>query len=384
VKFRRRLFTVVLLSGITSALSLILTFRVLSVTNNQRLDRARELSHDTLARLARGETDTTASLIGMRGGALPSAAPPAEWRPKIDEALAAGRLVEEPHGAGTLIVGARQTGDRVVWVGYVVPPPIWLRSWQLVVIFLTGAVALLVVVSMVVARQLARSREIEAQLQRELAQKERLAALGRVAAGVAHEVRNPLASIKLRLDLAAAGAKLPADVESALSNASSEIARLDKLVSDLLVVAGRKTGPREPHSLGELAGSRAQVMAPWAQQRGVALSVEGDARAPVDAEALGRALDNLLRNAIEASPSGGKVIARIQPNGKSVHVTVEDRGPGVPEERAGELFEPFFTTKPDGTGLGLAMTRAIARAHGGDVTYARDGAVTRFELTVAS
>lgn len=384
MKFRLRLFTVVLLSGVTSALSLILTFRVLSVTNTQRLDRARDLSNDTLERLARGETDATASLIGMRGGALPSAAPPATWRPKIDAALTSGRLVEEPQGAATLIVGARRAGDRVVWVGYLVPPPIWLRSWQIVVLCLTGAVALLVVVSIVVARQLARSREVEAELQRELAQRERLAALGRVAAGVAHEVRNPLASIKLRLDLAAAGAKLPADVESALSNASSEIARLDKLVSDLLVVAGRKTGPREPRSLGELAGARAQVMQPWAEQRGVALSVEGDGRAPVDAEALGRALDNLLRNAIEASPSGGKVTARIQPNGKSVHVTIEDRGPGVPEERAGELFEPFFTTKPDGTGLGLAMTRAIARAHGGDVTYAREGAVTRFELTVAS
>src|SRR5262249_4375258 len=155
-------------------------------------------------------------------------------------------------------------GDKVVWAGYLVPPPVWLRSWQIVVFFLTFATALLVVVSIVVALRLARSREIEAELQRELAQKERLAALGRVAAGVAHEVRNPLASIKLRLVLAAAGAALPTDVESALSNASSEIARLDRLVSDLLVVAGRKTGPREPRSLGELAESRAQVMQPWA------------------------------------------------------------------------------------------------------------------------
>src|SRR5581483_6925632 len=119
------------------------------------------------------------------------------------------------------------------------------------------------------------------------------------------------ASIKLRLDLAAAGAQLPADVDSALQNASSEIARLDKLVSDLLVVAGRKTGPREPRSLGELAGARVQVMQPWAQSRGVSLAVEGDARAPIDAEALGRAFDNLLRNAIEASPVGGRVTARM-------------------------------------------------------------------------
>jgi signal transduction histidine kinase len=386
--FRIRLLTIVLLGAVTSALSLIATFKVLSLTTAQRIERARDVTADALEHLSRGETPErgTATLIGMRGGTLPSLPPPAAWQPEIDAALAAGHVLEQQRGDNMLIVGARRAGDRLVWAGYSIPPPVWLRSWQIVVFFLTFATALLVIVSIVAALRLARSREIEAELQRELAQKERLAALGRVAAGVAHEVRNPLASIKLRLDLAAAGAALPADVEGALSNASSEIARLDRLVSDLLVVAGRKTGPREPRSLGELAESRVQVMQPWAQARGVTISVEGDARAPVDAEALGRAFDNLLRNAIEASPYGGKVTARIiyMAQGKSVHVAVEDGGPGVASERAGELFEPFFTTKPDGTGLGLAMTRAIARAHGGDVTYARDGATTRFELVVAT
>ena len=65
-----------------------------------------------------------------------------------------------------------------------------------------------------------------------------------------------------------------------------------------------------------------------------------------------------------------------------MHVKIADHGPGVPDGRAGEIFEPFFTTKPDGTGLGLAISQAIARAHGGDLTYAREGATTRLELTL--
>ena len=88
---------------------------------------------------------------------------------------------------------------------------------------------------------------------------------------------------------------------------------------------------------------------------------------------MARALDNLLRNAVEASPDGGTSRATVDDDGDAVRVRVQDTGAGVPAGRVGELFEPFFTTKPEGTGLGLAISRAIARAHGGDVIYARDG-----------
>jgi signal transduction histidine kinase len=101
-----------------------------------------------------------------------------------------------------------------------------------------------------------------------------------------------------------------------------------------------------------------------------------------DADALARAVDNVLRNAVEASPPGETVEATVDVEAGAVRVRITDRGPGVPDGRAGEIFEPFFTTKPDGTGLGLAISQAIARAHGGDLTYARGPGVTRLELTL--
>jgi signal transduction histidine kinase len=187
--------------------------------------------------------------------------------------------------------------------------------------------------------------------------------------------------MKLRADLALAGGEATPTVARDLGDIATEIARLDRLVSDLLVVAGRKPGPQIEVDVGELVAKRVALLSPWAAERGVQVASDGAARARVDADAIARAVDNLLRNAVEASAKGGRVNAEVRA-GDAVTITVIDRGPGVPPERTAELFEPFFTTKAEGTGLGLALARSVAGAHQGTLTYGREGGCTRLTLAL--
>ena len=168
-----------------------------------------------------------------------------------------------------------------------------------------------------------------------------------------------------------------------MAHATREITRLDRLVADLLVVASPGIGPRQPTSLGSLVRARIDLLAPWTDSRGVFIQVNGDASAPVDVDALARAIDNLVRNAVEASPAGAMVEIQVRQRDEVASIAVRDHGAGLPAARSHELFEPFFTTKPDGTGLGLAICRSIARVHGGDVTFARLDGETCVELTLA-
>jgi signal transduction histidine kinase len=232
------------------------------------------------------------------------------------------------------------------------------------------------------AKELDRAQGERDRLTRELADRERLAALGRVAAGVAHEVRNPLASMKLRADLARTGGEATPSIARDLEDIASEIARLDRLVGDLLAVAGRRAGPKTELDVGALVERRVALLEPWARERGVSLSVSGGGRRLVDGDALARAIDNLLRNAVEASPKGSGVLAWVGEEAGRLRIDVADRGEGVPPQRAQELFEPFFTTKPEGTGLGLALARAVATAHDGTLSYRREGEATHFTLTL--
>lgn len=407
---RYRVLAVIAIGVITSALSLIAVVRVLSVTTQQRNERGREAVRQEVDYLAAAGPEgmrqvllrpPALATIGMRGGfwdgqsALGSAGPRTfdslsqDWRQAVSEVLqksAAERTqvtLERTTDAGSLVFCAQPTqpqGAGIVWAGMLVPLPHYWHFWLTIVTLLAAATALLVSIAIWAVISFNRSVAEQERLARELFEQERLSGLGRVVAGVAHEVRNPLASIKLRLDLAAASAVLPPSVESAIGHATAEIARLDRLVTDLLFVSGRQIGPRIRSGVGALVRTRAEALLPWAAARGVGIRVHGDAAAMIDAESVARAIDNLLRNAVEAAPAGSEVQVYIEEAADTLLVRIEDHGPGVP--RSSELFEPFFTTKSDGTGLGLAISRAIARSHGGDVTYTRIEPITRFELSL--
>jgi signal transduction histidine kinase len=229
------------------------------------------------------------------------------------------------------------------------------------------------------AERLADARDRERALERRVAHEARLGALGRLVAGVAHEIRNPLTGVHLLLDgirRHSADARVQGDVDTALG----EIARLDHVVGSLLGVARDARTEPAPLDVGEVVDERLRTMKELAAARGLTLDRRGDARATAERDVLVRVVDNLVRNAIEASPSGAAVVVEVGVTGGLVVVDVVDRGEGVPGDRVSQLFEPFFTLKPDGTGLGLWLSRALAEARGWALLYLREDGATRFSL----
>jgi signal transduction histidine kinase len=224
------------------------------------------------------------------------------------------------------------------------------------------------------ARHLAEAQARERTLSKSLEHEQRLAALGRVAAGVAHEIRNPLAGMKLRLDLMARLPDVSPDLRADVRACLEEVERLDRVVRSLLDVARpAKSESSQDIDLAQLIDERIKLGNGDVRR-------EGEGRARADRDPLARVLDNLIRNAVEAS--GSEVVVRVEEGEGGTTVTVIDHGPGVPESRASELFEPFFTTKPEGTGLGLFLSRSLVKALGGTLVYGRKGGTTQFSFTL--
>ena len=228
---------------------------------------------------------------------------------------------------------------------------------------------------------LEQARWRERALERDLARGKRLAGLGRVVAGVAHEVRNPITGIKLTLDgLLRRGLdeRASRDVKICLE----EIGRLDRVVGSLLLVSRSGIEQKADLELSRLVDERLRQAEAAAAERGVKLSRRGTALAACNADTITRVVDNLVRNAIDASPRGGRVRVLLEADPNEARIVVEDQGAGVPAAREGELFEPFFTLKPDGTGLGLFMSRALVAAQGGRLTYAHRDSSTLFTVAL--
>jgi signal transduction histidine kinase len=202
---------------------------------------------------------------------------------------------------------------------------------------------------------------------------ERLATIGKMAAHVTHEVRNPLSSIALNLELLeeelGEGAR---EARTLLRAIALEVQRLSVLSDQYLSMAKRKAPEIEDVDAAEMVQSAASFMKRDLEKNQVDLTVAVDESLPwvqADPAQIRQVLFNLLRNAREAVAGGGHVWLRAQTLEGGVLVSVEDDGPGVPAERVEELFDPFFTTKDHGTGLGLAVTRQIVQAHGGRLEY---------------
>jgi len=229
--------------------------------------------------------------------------------------------------------------------------------------------------------RLAAAHRHSDELSARVAASERLAALGRVAAGVAHEIRNPIAAMRLRAENALAGDE--ARRRTALDAILQQIGRLDRLIGELLTMTQRKTPRPEPVDVATVLEG---VAADHRQDR-VTLCVRAPPTLPgrLDPALLRRTLDALIDNALRHTPDGGKVTLRAAWADSILRVDIADSGPGIPPDLRTTLFEPFVTGRAEGTGLGLAIARELAEAQGGRLTLAQaggdgSGAVFRVEV----
>ncbi len=212
---------------------------------------------------------------------------------------------------------------------------------------------------------------------------ERLAALGRLAAGIAHEIRNPIGAMRLKAENAIAVGDDARRI-SALNSILEQIGRLDGLLRDLLATTQRKDLHIADVDLALLLKQSVDAHQELAVGKGVMLkaSLASPITAKLDLEQVRRALDNLILNALQNTPAGGCVTVMAVARDGQVSLGVSDTGPGIALDLRERLFEPFVTGRADGTGLGLAIVREIARAHGGEARLVPGGAGSTFAIEV--
>ncbi|HEV2275474.1 MAG TPA: ATP-binding protein [Acidobacteriaceae bacterium] len=225
------------------------------------------------------------------------------------------------------------------------------------------------------AHQLA---EVNGQLQRSFEQLRRadhLSALGELSAGLAHEIRNPLGSIEGAVQILGRP-QLPEDTRTEFTRlASHEVSRLKGLLTNFLEFA-RPQPPRVIASeIGLLLESVVKVAWETAKIANVDIRVERAESLPlvsVDPEQIKQVLLNLVINAVQATPDGGRITLRANQEGDWIWAEVEDEGVGIPAEDLERIFDPFFTTRSNGTGLGLSIAYQIVSQHGGHIATRRN------------
>jgi signal transduction histidine kinase len=254
----------------------------------------------------------------------------------------------------------------------------------------------------------AQVRQLEAALRREIAERQRaeeecrrleqatqraahFARLGRLAAGVSHEIRNPLAAIFLHVDLleeelGQPGPDSSAEITQCLTEIRTQSTRLEELVQEYLTLVRVASIQTTPQDLGAAVQTWATEMQGLAAARGVTVQCESLTdlgQVAFHPSTLRRAVLNLVQNAVDAMPQGGTVTLMGQTTATHVHLRVQDTGLGIPTERLGQIFEPLYTTKPGGTGLGLYIVQEIVAAHAGEVTVqSTEGQGATFTITL--
>lgn len=224
------------------------------------------------------------------------------------------------------------------------------------------------------------------ELEQERGKSQRLASLGEVAAGIAHEIKNPLVSIKTFAEL------LPEkyadhDFRNMFSNVvSQEINRINELVGELLNFVKEPVLLREPVKLTKLINEVIALLTPQLDMQGISVKINHADQQPsvlLDKALIKQALLNICVNAIHAMPDGGTLVISTELSEGHLTVSVEDTGCGIPEAIKDKIFDPFVTSKADGVGIGLSMCHKIVTAHGGRISaFSNAGSGSKFEITL--
>jgi two-component system, NtrC family, sensor histidine kinase HydH len=278
-----------------------------------------------------------------------------------------------------------------LWRFFAVHPPArvsqYLEGGMLSIIYMEMGLLMWFLVNRLKTNQVTLSRtlkDLEATRER-LIREEKLAAIGRLASGIAHEIRNPVAMISSSLSTASHPETEIEIRKEMFQIAAQESKRLEHLTSDFLTYARPSQPSRSPVLMKDLLLYIAAATKAHAALRSVSISSEliEDISIEIDVPQIEGALLNLVLNAIDATPEGGKIKLDAAMHEGTLIIHIQNSGPAIPSSDLDRIFEPFFTTKPTGTGLGLAIARGAARAHGGDLLLSNniDGCVV-FSMTI--
>jgi two-component system sensor histidine kinase HydH len=228
-------------------------------------------------------------------------------------------------------------------------------------------------------------------LEREIQRHDRLVALGKMAAGVAHEVRNPLSSIKGFATLLGSKFKDGSQEHEAADLLVYEAERLNRSITELLNYARPTTLKKEQINLGDLVASSLKLISSDALALGVKTSLEIDPDIPsidVDRDRINQVLLNLYLNGLQAFEASSlekelKVSVHSDAAGGAIRIEVQDNGKGISQENIDKVLDPYFTTKPEGTGLGLALAYKIIDEHNGTIRFkSTEGQGTAVSVTI--
>ncbi|GBC92560.1 Sporulation kinase E [bacterium HR15] len=206
-------------------------------------------------------------------------------------------------------------------------------------------------------------------LETRLSQMERLAEIGQMTATIAHEIRNPLTALKGAADLLMQEENLPEQVQTYVDIIRQEVARLNDIAEEFLEFARPFVLNRRPVVLRPLLKRLMQALAPYFKEAKITaqLEIAGEPSAHLDPVRIEQVLRNLIQNAIQAMPNGGRLFLRAGEQNNRVYLQVQDTGEGIPTEIREKIFSPFYTTRTRGTGLGLSIVQKIVQAHQGEV-----------------